>query len=286
MKAQVPIAALASVALLAIAAACDRRDLPSAPAASSAQAASKINGSSSHAGLSASVAGEEEEVCTNAGLKGGYGFYRTGTTGGSPFAAVGLATYDGAGNWAATETISRGGVFTRDAMSAGQYEMSADCSGKMFSGGQEVARFALADRGRQLFILSVTPGETISGVEKKVARQGCTTAGVDGVYPFYRTGTTPAGPLAALGLSIFDGAGNNTATQTIVRNGTLIPPVPITAFYEVSADCTGRLITAATGQPFALLVVVEKGKEIFSLSLSAGNTVTAVFRRQDEDDED
>lgn len=271
MKTPVPIAALASVALLGLTVACDRRDPPSAPAARS----------SAHFSGSASGAGEKEHVCTNAGLEGAYGFYRTGTTGAGPFAAVGLATYDGAGNWTATQTMSRGGVFIRDATSAGHYEVSADCSGKLFSDGQEVARFALADRGRQVFTLSTTLGETVWGVEKNVPQQGCTNGSLDGTYGFYRTGMTSAGPLAAVGLVTFDGAGNVTGgSQTISRGGVfnrdvIIAPHP----YEVSADCTGRLITAATGQEFARVVAVDKGNEIFSISLTAGNAVIGVFRK-------
>jgi len=265
MNTQVPMSALASVALLGSALACDSRYPPSAPAASQ---------------LNARIAAEDQErVCTDAGLKDAYGFYRTGTTGAGSYAAVGLATYDGAGNWTATQTISRGGVFTKDVTSAGQYEVSADCSGKLFSGGQEVARFALSDKGRQLFMLSVIPGETVWGVERSVLRGGCTNGSLDGTYGFYRTGTTSAGPLAAVGIATYDGAGNSTATQTISRNGTISAAPPITAPYEVSADCTGRLINALTGQEFARFVVVDRGNEIFQLSLAAGNAVTGVQRR-------
>lgn len=275
MKTPLHSTTLVSFALLALILACERADTPSAPAAS------KMNASSARFGGLASAAEEEEEgeACTNATLKGAYGFYRTGTTDGSPFAAVGLVTYDGAGNWSATQTMSRGGAFTRDATSAGQYEVSADCSGKLSSGVQEIGRFALAERGKQLFTLSTTLGETVWGVEKKVAQRGCTNASLDGPYGFYRTGTTP-GPLAALGLVTFDGAGNVLGgAQTISRGGVftrvIIAPHP----YRVSADCTGRLITAATGQEFARVVAVDKGNEIFSISLTAGNAVIGVFRK-------
>lgn len=271
MKTPVPIAALASVALLGLAAACERGGPPSAPAARSS---ARFTGS-------ASAAGEEERVCTEAGLSGAYGFYMTGTTGAGPFAAVGLATYDGAGNWSATQTMSRGGVFIRDATSAGQYEVSSDCSGKLFSDGQEVARITLADRGKQVFTLSTRLGETVWGVEKQVAQQGCTNASLEGIYGFYRTGTIPAGPLAAVGLVAFDGAGTVTGgTQTISRGGVFTRDVIIAPHpYGISADCTGSLITAATGQDFARVVAVDRGNEIFSISLAAGNAVIGVFAK-------
>jgi hypothetical protein len=278
MKTQLAVAALAGVAVLGLALACDGRDPPSA------LVSAPLSGS-----VSAAEEDEEEgRVCTNAALKGAYGFYRTGTTGTDAFAALGLVTYDGTGNWAATQTISRGGVFDRDATSAGQYEVNADCSGKLLSGGQEVAQFTLADRGKQLFHLSTTPGETIRGVEKKVTQRRCTVARLDGTYGFYRSGTVPAGPLAAVGFATYDGAGTVAGPQTISRNGTIISNPVRTDSYEVSADCTGRLIDA-TGQEFARLVVVERGTEIFIISLTAGNAVTGVMRKvgrgHDEDDD-
>ncbi len=264
-----------STALLVLVLGCDRRDPASAPTA----AASRVHGASF-----------AEEECSLASLSGGYGFVRSGTTTAGPFAAVGLSTYDGAGIWITTQSLSRNGAYTFDATASGTYVVNADCSGNLFSDGQEVARFALADRGKQVFILSVTPGETVRGVEKKVALRGCTNASLDGTYGFYRTGTTPFGPLAAVGIATFDGAGTTTANQTIVRNGTIRPPVPINERYEVNADCTGRLITTATGLDFARVVVVERGKEIFMLSLSPGNAVTGVQRKvdrgHDEDSQD
>lgn len=267
MKTPVPIAALAGVALLGLTLGCDRRDPPSALAAST------MNGS-------------EERVCTEAGLSGAYGFYMTGSTSAGPFAAVGLITYDGAGNWTATQTMSRGGMFIRDATTAGHYEVSSNCSGKLFSDGLEVARITLSDRGKQVFTLSTRLGETVWGVEKQVAQQGCTNASLEGIYGFYRTGTIrtgtiAAGPLAAVGLIAFDGAGTVTGgTQTISRGGVFTRDVIIAPHpYGIGADCTGSLITAATGQDFARVVAVDRGNEIFSISLAAGNAVIAVFAK-------
>ncbi|MGH7561614.1 MAG: hypothetical protein ACRENB_11425 [Gemmatimonadales bacterium] len=278
MKTPAPITALASAALLGLAAACARGDAPSAPG----------DRSSANFLSSASGAGEMERVCSNAGLQGSYGFYRTGTTGAGPFAAVGLVTYDGVGRWSSTQTVNRAG-FPPEA-STGEYQVSADCSGKLFVGGQEVARFALTDRGKQLFTLSVVPGETVRGVEKKVGLRACSNATLNGIHGFYRTGTTPAGPLSAVGVADYDGAGSFEVTQTISRNGTIIHNPPRTDFYEVNADCTGRLINAATGQDIGRFVVVERGHENFLLSLSPGNAVTGVVRKlqrgHDEHDED
>jgi hypothetical protein len=50
--------------------------------------------------------------------------------------------------------------------------------------------------------------------------KGCSVATLSGIYGFYRTGTTPVGPLAAVGFITFDGRGSFTNVhQTIRRNG-------------------------------------------------------------------
>ena len=265
MKTQVLGAALVSITLMGLAVACERGRSPSGP------------GMAARFSAMGTGAGELERVCTNAGLEGAYGFYRTGTTGAGPYAAVGLATYDGVGRWSTTQTVNRAS-FPQET-SAGEYQVNADCSGKLFVGGQEVARFALTDKGKQLFTLSVIPGETVRGVEKKVALRACSNASLNGIHGFYRTGTTPAGPLSAVGVANYDGAGSFEVTQTISRNGTIIHNPPRTDLYEVNADCTGRLISDATGQDIGRFVVVERGHENFLLSLSAGNAVTGVVRK-------
>jgi hypothetical protein len=79
-----------------------------------------------------------------------------------------------------------------------------------------------------------------------------------------------------------------TGSQTISRNGTIVT-ASRTDTYDVGADCTGRLIDA-TGLEFARFVVVDRGNEIFQISLAAGNAVTGVQRKlhrgHDEHDED
>src|SRR5437660_4992648 len=116
--------------------------------------------------------------------------------------------------------------------------------------------------------------------ENGQGRTSCTNASLKGAYGFYRTGTTSVGPLAAIGIATFDGAGSSTAHQTIRRNGTstsdLFTSPPITGSYEVERDCTGRFLMP-DGTVAGHFVVIDGGKEIFNLSLSAGNSVYGVF---------
>jgi len=258
-----------SIALLGLVAlACDRRDPPSGLTASSALAASR-----------AMAVGEDaEEGCTLASLRGGYGFVRAGTSTAGPLATVGLTTYDGAGNWSATQSLSRNGAFTFDATASGTYVVNADCTGRVFSSGQEVARLAIVDRGRTVFQLNETAGNEVTEIQKKVKNGGCTVASLEGDYGFFRTGMTTAGPLAAGGLAHYDGAGSSSAIQTNIRNGIINPDVSVApAPYEVSADCTGKLFFG--GREIARFVVVDNGREVYQLSEAAGNTVTGVQRK-------
>jgi hypothetical protein len=128
-----------------------------------------------------------------------------------------------------------------------------------------------------------------SGIVPKVHAQendehrGCSSATLNGVYGFYRSGTTSDGPLAAVGLGTFDGTGAvSTARQTIRRNGVttsdLFVDPPAVGPYEVDPDCAGRFL-APDGSVRGHFVVVDGGKEIFNISLSPGNSVTGVFRK-------
>ncbi len=127
-----------------------------------------------------------------------------------------------------------------------------------------------------------------SGIVPKVHAQendghrGCTNASLNGAYGFYRTGTTPAGPLAAVGIDTFDGNGSGTFRQTIRRNGVTVSDLfadpPREGPYEVDPDCTGRLLLP-DGSVIGHIVIVDGGKEIFNISLSPGNSVTGVFRK-------
>jgi len=55
--------------------------------------------------ISALQATAEDHTCSNISLKGSYGFVLNGTiVGFGPLAIVGLASFDGAGNWSRNET--------------------------------------------------------------------------------------------------------------------------------------------------------------------------------------
>jgi hypothetical protein len=113
--------------------------------------------------------------------------------------------------------------------------------------------------------------------------KACSVASLKGAYGFFRTGTTSAGPLAAVGIATFDGTGAvATARQTIRQNGIttqdLFTDPALTGPYEVDPDCAARFLMP-DGSVFAHAVVVEGGNELFILSLSDANDVYGVMKK-------
>ena len=109
--------------------------------------------------------GHSPKVCSNASLKGSYGFYRTGTNAHGPLAAVGLITFDGKGNSTATQSISRNGDIEFDVTFPGTYVIGADCTGKGFTpDGDEFVRLVVMEAGKSLLMFSEAPGNAVYGV--------------------------------------------------------------------------------------------------------------------------
>jgi hypothetical protein len=114
--------------------------------------------------------------------------------------------------------------------------------------------------------------------------EGCSLQSVKGSYGFYRVGTTPNGPLGAVGVTTFDGHGGSTFAQTIRVNGVetedLFTDGSVDASYSVDSNCTAQFLNP-DGSAFGHAVVVAGGEEIYFISLSGQNTVTGVAKRMD-----
>ena len=109
--------------------------------------------------------------------------------------------------------------------------------------------------------------------------RACSVKTLNGSYGFYRNGTTSTGPLAALGILVFDGNGSVSGSQSISRNGVFTFDVEILPGpYEVAADCTAKFLTD-TGIEVARVVIVDGGNEIFLFSESSGNAVYGVGKK-------
>jgi hypothetical protein len=66
--------------------------------------------------------------CTLATLTGVYGFQRNGTTSAGPLLAIGTATYDGQGNFVASQITDRNGTFGAPTNQSGTYAVNPDCT--------------------------------------------------------------------------------------------------------------------------------------------------------------
>jgi len=138
-----------------------------------------------------------------------------------------------------------------------------------------------------LLFASLSRGNRSEIVRKAHASTGCSVASVRGSYGFYRTGTTPFGPLASVGIATFDGNGSSTVRQTTRRNGVTTSDLFTTpagpGTYEVDSDCAGRGFLP-DGSVFVHFVIVDHGKELIILSLSDANTIYGMMKKIDRDD--
>jgi len=100
-------------------------------------------------------------------------------------------------------------------------------------------------------------------------------------------GTTPFGPLAAVGIATYDGNGSSSVRQTTRRNGVTISDLFTTpagpGTYEVDSDCSARGLNP-DGSVFVHFVVVDGGNELLIVSLSDANTVHGVMKKINRDD--
>lgn len=117
-----------------------------------------------------------QEGCSVATLNGTFGFYRTGTTSVGPLASVGLATYDGNGTTTVRQTIRRNGVTTQDLFAGptvvASYEADPDCAGRLVNpDGSVFGHFVVVDGGKEFFGLSLSPGNSVNVVWKKINKE-------------------------------------------------------------------------------------------------------------------
>ena len=105
----------------------------------------------------------------------------------------------------------------------------------------------------------------------------CSNETMNSSYGIYRTGTTPDGPLASVGLVSFDANGKMTARQHTSRNGHFTAS-KATGRIEVAADCTLKIFDEG-GTQISSGVVVDDGNEFFVLNRNSGNTTVLVGKR-------
>jgi len=120
--------------------------------------------------------------------------------------------------------------------------------------------------------------------KKMPTHNGCSNASLRGSYGLRATGTTPAGPLAIVGVISYDGAGNLTGTLFArVTGSTSTAVIPVTGPYTVNSDCT---VNDTFGNSQHTSVIVDDGRGYFILNTTEGSPVVISGEAQKQFPED
>ncbi len=112
------------------------------------------------------VGGLAVNGCTTGDLRGTYGMTTPGAgeilsgSGAGPFAVVSTIYADGEGGFTQTQIAIRGGLLQRS-VTAGTYQMAADCTGTLSFGSgasQQAADFVLVDDSNEIRLLTTDDG--------------------------------------------------------------------------------------------------------------------------------
>jgi Domain of unknown function (DUF4214) len=247
--------------------------------------------------------------CTNATVKGTYGFQRNGTTSQGALTALGTVVWDGDGNDVAQQTISRSGKFTDGTNQISTYNINPDCTGTLYNlDASAFGKFTVVHNGSEIIGMSLTAGNNVvihneritdsgmsaTGTPTQDAQvfinrpnaqnaeaggfSGCTNASVKGTYGSQRNGTTNQVPLSAVGMTEFDGEGKAVTEETISRAGNFSGATNQVSTYKINPDCTGTE-SDSSGNLIAKIIVVHDGSQIIGMSLTPGDNMSLHFER-------
>ena len=101
--------------------------------------------------------------CSNASIKGAYGFSCEGTVVGvGPLAVIGVLPADGQGNGSEVETISFNGEISQGVPFTVTYSVNADCTGSFVSTGPDGSvfhnDFVIDDNKKEIRLIPTEPG--------------------------------------------------------------------------------------------------------------------------------
>ncbi len=225
--------------------------------------------------------GSASATCSDATLKGVYGFIFSGLGGdGTPRAIVGQATADGKGNLSGTLTKSRDGTIL-ELTFTGTYSVAKNCTGSatyndqdgetrhvnfVFNNGNKGWQAIQTDSGRVISGFGLAEGAAVCGENGKKQTFAANLSGIVNNGP---------SPVAYVEQVILDGKGNVSGDGTFSLDGTIYT-VPITGTYTENAGCTGS--AQITPQGYSTLnfnfVVANVGKEILLVETDTGTIVS------------
>lgn len=207
-------------------------------------------------------------TCSNATLKGAFGYYHRKPGGGSAQGVVGQIVADGQGDLSLSWTLSFNGTISTGT-STGTYAISSNCTGTLTFNNEDLApaNFSVVlDNGARGFqIIQTDSGTAQLGFG---LAQGTVTCGLTGKKQTFSTnigGTlfATSAAEAIVGGLMFDGKGNITGRETFSVHGA-ISEAPVTGTYTQNADCTGtaQITPAGSATTNFNTVVVNGGKEL------------------------
>jgi hypothetical protein len=133
-------------------------------------------------GIGTAARAGEAERCSNATLRGSFGYTSTGTLLPSsapppfagPFGEIGRQTFDGSGNTDATATLSANGNIVRVTI-VGTYSVNPDCTGSMTLAVSPLgltvnADFVIVRDSAELHAIGTDPGVVETRIYKKQVR--------------------------------------------------------------------------------------------------------------------
>jgi hypothetical protein len=244
--------------------------------------------------------------CSNASLRGNYGFQFKGTVVGlGPIGGVARITFDGAGNFTQTDNVTVNGfAIVPNRPGSGTYDVNADCTGTqtLNSGGRVThTKFVIAENGKEVFDVVTDPNLVSTGGGKAISllddNEGddssafaCSLKTIRGSYATSTTGSIvfagPVGAVADVGKIVFDGNGGASQSTTVSLNGMIIPNrSSISGSYVVDPDCTGDVTLTLPGPTGPItstsrFVIVGNGEELLTINTGVGRVLTGIATKQ------
>jgi len=232
--------------------------------------------------------------CSNASLKGAYGFQIGATVlpAGTPRGVLDRVNFDGKGHFTDAVTFNDNGTSTHR-QNTGAYSVNADCTGTFFPDTGGTIGFVVVQGGKEFYQLRTSPSNIVfqfNSAKKQFPDdhgQECSNASLKGAYGFFagEAAVPSKTPLAALGRANFDGKGNFGSTLTLNNNGT-VTQMQDSGPYTMNADCTGTIgILGGTGT--IEIVLVDNGNEFYQLQTAPSAIVFlfSVAKKQSPDKE-
>ena len=225
-------------------------------------------------------------TCSNASLRGTYGFLHGGTdSNGTPSsAAVTQITFDSTtGTFTGETKASHDGVITNFSFT-GIYAIASNCTGTGTPMGGSPFSIVVTSRGfLALHLFS-------EGFAAKRASPTCTNAGLKGSFGFETTGVFLAGA-PSIGAVAFIGELKltvNPSGEGVIRGHIAssedgkfltLEEEPVAGSYRVGKDCSGSATITPKGhsEMHFNFVVVDDGKEMLAIETDADTVVSGTL---------